>query len=211
MKYLTIREMAFISLLMSSSIVIADETDNNIPKQDDSAPLQETTSQQDSGTAFAYGGDFYMALQNWSDVGMADDSKFGFGFGASFGIGVRLDDTTFLIGPHIAMNRWSADYSDKANSATDSVYVEMYDTGLQVTMKFDDLFLSIGKGDSEIASGMIVNGSDIKYPYDGDTYGYSAVSVGFTMDNFLIGLGAVTYDGYAKYCDRAEIQLGLMF
>jgi hypothetical protein len=203
MKHLTILGMAFTTLLMNSSLVIAEETND--------ALQQESASQQDSGTSFAYGGDFYLALQNWSDVGMSSDSKLGFGFGADFGIGVKLDDTKFLIGPHLAMNRWSADYSDKANSATDTVYVEMYDMGLQFSMLFDDFYLSIGKGTSEISSGFTVNGTDYKYPYDGDTYDYSAVSVGMKMDNFMIGLGAVNYDGYAKYCNRAEIQLGFAF
>ncbi len=202
MKHIIIHGMAFASLLMSSTLIAEESND---------ALQQESASQQDDGTSFAFGGDFYLALQNWSDVGMADDSKMGFGFGVNLGFGVRLDDTTFLIGPHLAMNRWSADYSDKANSATDSVYVEMYDTGLQVSMLFDDLYLSVGKGSSEIASGYIVNGTDYRYAYDGDTYDYSQVSLGMKTNGFMIGLGAVSYDGYAKYCNRAELQLGFAF
>jgi len=81
----------------------------------------------DQGVKFAYGGDAYLALQNWPKVGMADDSKMGFGFGGSIGIGAQVDDMKILIGPHLGYSRWSADYSHKPNSATDSVYVEMAD------------------------------------------------------------------------------------
>lgn len=165
----------------------------------------------DQGVKFAYGGDAYLALQNWSKVGMADDSKMGFGFGGSIGIGAQVDDMKILIGPHLGYSRWSADYSHKPNSATDSVYVEMADTGLQFTAIFDDIVMAVGKGNSTISSGYIVNGRDIRYNYDGKSYPYSTVSIGFKMDMFLFSIGVVNYEGYARDASRTDFRLGMMF
>lgn len=165
----------------------------------------------DQGVKLAYGGDAYFALQNWSKVGMADDSKMGFGFGGSIGIGAQVDDMKILIGPHLGFSRWSADYSNKPNSATDSVYVEMADAGLQFTAIFDDIVMAVGKGSSTISSGYIVNGRDIRYNYDGDSYPYSTVSIGFKMDMFLFSIGVVNYEGYARDASRTDFRLGLAF
>jgi len=165
----------------------------------------------DQGIKFAYGGDAYFALQNWSKVGMADDSKMGFGFGGSIGVGAQVDDMKILIGPHLGYSRWSADYSHKPNSATDSVYVEMADVGLQFTAIFDDIVMAVGKGNSTISSGYIVNGRDIRYNYDGQSYPYSTVSIGFKMDMFLLSIGVVNYQGYAKDASRTDFRLGVMF
>lgn len=164
----------------------------------------------DAGVKFAYGGDAYIALQNWADVGMKDDSKMGFGFGGNFGIGMQVDDMKLLVGPHLGFSRWSADYSSKPNSATDSVYVEMSDTGLQFTAVFDDILMSAGKGSSTISSGYVVNGRTIKYNYDGRSYPYSMVSIGFKMDSFLFSIGSVSYDGLSA-ANRADFRLGIAF
>ena len=164
----------------------------------------------DGGVKLAYGGDAYLALQNWSDVGMKDDSKMGFGFGANFGIGMQVDDMKLLVGPHLGYSRWSADYSNKPNSATDSVYVEMADTGLQFTAVFDDILMSAGKGSSTISSGYVVNGRTIKYNYDGKSYPYSMVSIGFKMDAFLFSIGSVSYDGLSA-ANRTDFRLGIAF
>jgi hypothetical protein len=83
------------------------------------ASAQEVSSASaDQGVKFAYGGDVYFALQNWSKVGMSNDSKMGYGFGGSYGLGVQVDDMKILIGPHLGYSSWSADYSSKSNSVT---------------------------------------------------------------------------------------------
>jgi hypothetical protein len=169
------------------------------------------SSPPDEGMKFAYGGDAYIALQNWSDIGTAGDTKMGFGFGGTFGVGAQIDDMKILIGPHLGFSRWSADYSNKPNSATDSVYVEMADTGLQFTAIFDDIVMAVGKGESTISSGYVVNGRTIKYGYDGNVYPYSTVSIGFKMDMLMFGIGVVNYQGYAKYASRTDFRLGIAF
>lgn len=161
------------------------------------------------GIKLALGGDLYLSPQIWSDIGAKDDTKFGIGLGMGMGMGIRIDESKFLIGPHIGLSRWSADYSQKTNSATESVYVEMADVGLQVTVDFGDMFVSFGKGTSEISSGYVVNGKDIKYNYDGNTYPYSSVALGFKSSGFILGFGCTSYSGYAKHCNRAEFLLGL--
>lgn len=173
--------------------------------------LAEDASATDSGMGFAMGGELYIALQNWPDVGAPSDTKMGFGFGGGLGLGLHIDEMKFLVGPHFAMNRWSADYSNKPNSATDSIYVEMADAGMQVSMEFDDILISLGKGTSEITSGMIVNGSDIRYSYSGNRYNYSAVSIGMKFDSLMFSIGSVSYEGFARYCNRADFRLGVVF
>ncbi|MFA6120441.1 MAG: hypothetical protein WCT35_01525 [Sideroxydans sp.] len=170
-----------------------------------------SSSATDDGVKFAYGGDAYLALQNWSKVGMADDSKMGFGFGGSIGVGMQVDDMKILIGPQLAFSRWSADYSNKPNSATDSVYIEMADAGLQFTAIFDDIVMAVGKGNSTISSGYIVNGRDIRYNYDGKSYPYSTVSIGFKMDMFMFSVGVVNYEGYVQDASRTDFRLGVAF
>lgn len=170
-----------------------------------------SSSAPDEGVKFAYGGDAYIALQNWPDVGMKDDPKMGFGFGANIGVGAQIDDMKILVGPHLGYSRWSADYSNKPNSATDSVYVEMADAGLQFTAIFDDIVMAVGKGESTISSGYITNGVDIRYGYDGNSYPYSTVSIGLKMDMFLFSIGVVNYQGYAQAASRTDFRLGVMF
>lgn len=169
-----------------------------------------STSTPDQGVKFVYGGDAYLALQNWSNVGMADDSKMGFGFGGSVGLGAQVDDMKILVGPHLGYSRWSADYSNKPYSATDSVYVEMADTGLQFTAIFDDIAMALVKGESTISHAYVINGVDYKYSVDGKSYPYSMVSIGFKMDMFLFSIGSVSYDGLSA-ANRTDFRLGLMF
>lgn len=164
----------------------------------------------DEGVKLAYGGDAYLALQNWSNVGMSDDSKMGFGFGGSIGLGAQVDDMKILVGPHLGYSRWSADYSNKPNSATDSVYVEMADAGLQFTAIFGDIFMALVKGESTISHAYVINGVDYKYSVDGKSYPYSMVSIGFKMDMFLFSIGSVSYDGLSA-ANRTDFKLGVMF
>ena len=115
-----------------------------------------------------------------------------------------------LVGPHLAYSRWSADYSNKPNSATDSVYVEMADAGLQFTAIFDDIFMALVKGESTISHAYVINGVDYKYSVDGKSYPYSMVSIGFKMDMFLFSIGSVSYDGLSA-ANRTDFRLGVMF
>ncbi|MCM2334682.1 MAG: hypothetical protein NDI82_12140, partial [Anaeromyxobacteraceae bacterium] len=161
------------------------------------------------GISLAFGGDVYVGFQNWSRVGTSDDAKLGFGLGGALLMGIRIDDMRVLVGPHFGFSRWSADYSNKAQSATDSVYVEMKDTGLLFKAHFEDVFLQLGGGSSTIGSGMMVGGQDIKYPYDGDRYPYRLVGLGAQWDLGVVGINAVSYSGYAKYSNRFEVFFGL--
>ncbi len=182
---------AFVSLLTASHTALAETSSNGID--------------------FAVGGDAYFALQNWPDVGMPDDTKLGYGFGGSIGVGVQIDEMKFLVGPHIGISEWTADYSHKPNSITDSVYVSMADMGMQVTMEFDDVIISMGSGSSTISSGYKVNGVDYKYAYNDESYPYSTVFLGFKSDIWMLGVGMVNYKGYAKDASRVDFRLGVTF
>lgn len=185
-----------------------DEPTPQIEKVPEKAPEAKTSNE---GISLIFGGSIYFALENWSRVGTSGDSKMGFGFGGDFGIGMKIDDLNFFVGPHLGLNRWSADYSQKSQSATDSVYVEMADTGINLTMDWGDMYINMGTGSSTISSGMIVSGQDIKYSYSGDQYSYTLVGLGMNMDRVLLGLNTVNYSGYAKYADRIEILIGYRF
>jgi hypothetical protein len=166
---------------------------------------------KNSGISFALGGDLYLALENWSRVGTSGDSKMGVGFGGMIGAGLRIDEMKVIVGPHASYNRWSADYSQKAQSATDSVYVTMSDTGVEFKAHFDDLFIQLGTGSSKIGSGMIVSGKDIQYPYSGEGYTYKSVGIGGKFDAIMLAVNATSYSGYAQYANRIEFILGLAF
>lgn len=167
---------------------------------------------EDEGINLAFGGDLYLSIQNWPDIGMSDDQKYAFGVGASLGIGIEIDNMKFLIGPHFAMSRWEADYSQKPYSYTDSVYVRMDDVGLQATMEFDNIYINFGKGFSTIITGMILKtGEDVEYPINGDSYSYNEVLIGYHFNIFAVGIGFVSYEGVADSCNRGEIQLGLRY
>ena len=178
----------------------------NVFAQDSDQPAKE------EGIMLAFGVDLYLALQNWSDAGMSDDQKFGYGVGTSLGIGMKIDNMKFLIGPHFAMSRWEADYSQKPNSYTESIYVRVTDLGAQASMYFERLFISFGKGSSTVDTGMILkSGEDIEYPHSGDSYSYYDVVIGYNFNPFAIGIGFVSYDGIAESCNRGEIRLGLRY
>lgn len=160
---------------------------------------------------FAFGGQLFLALQNWSRVGDKSDSKMGMGIGGSLGIGYQFDDMKFLIGPQFWYNSWEADYSQKSQSATDSVYVKMSDVGMALMTYFDDFFLEIGAGKSTISSAMVVNGQEIAYSYDGKQFNYTSVSLGMKYELFMFGIGMKNYDGLAKYADHFNFMIGLGF
>ncbi len=159
---------------------------------------------------FAFGGTAYLAPQYWSKVGTKSDPKFGIGLGGLVGIGISIDETEkFVIGPHFAVSRWNADYSDKLNSATSSVYVEMMEMGAGMFIVFDDMYMTAAMGKATIGSGMMVNGEDIKYPYDRSKYNYYHVGFGYKTGLLMFGIGYISYTGYAHYCDHMDFRLGI--
>lgn len=219
-KYLQARNITFIlALSMHVSLWAQDVAPATQPAPEATPVISPETTPVPALTPAApkdeslliFGGSVYLALENWSRVGDSGDSKMGFGFGGEFGLGAKIDEMKVLVGPHISFNRWSADYSHKYQSATDSVYVEMMDFGLMLMSDFGDMYLNIGAGKSEISSGMIVSGKDIKYGYSGENYSYTHFSIGTNWDRMLLGVGVVNYSGYAKYADRVEFILGYGF
>ena len=125
-------------------------------------------------------------------------------------IGISIDESMkVIVGPRIAYSMWSADYSDKPQSATQSVYVHMQDAGIGVHAEFDDMWLQFGTGTSEITSGMMVGGNDIQYGFSGDQYTYYNVGLGYKSGIFSLGIGFTSYTDYAQYCDHMSFILGL--
>jgi hypothetical protein len=201
-----------IALSCAPALTSAQEPGAPVPPESPAAPVPAPAAAPRAaakGISLAFGGDLYVGLQNWSKVGASGDTKLGFGLGGALLVGMRIDEMRVLVGPHFAVSRWSADYSHKPQSATDSVYVEMMDTGLLFKASFDDLFIQLGSGSAGIGSGMVVGGQTIKYPYDGDRYTYRMVGLGAQWGLWMVGINAVSYSGYARYCNRAELIFGL--
>ncbi len=185
-------------------------TTANPPTPPVAAPASPETPEK-AKSPVILGGALTIGLQNWSRVGSGDDSKMGFGLGGDFLIGTQIDETTkLLVGPHFSFNQWSADYSNKPNSVTDRVYVNMNDMGLNLWFDFGDMFLILGTGSSQLESAMVVNGVEIPYNFSGTEYGYKSFSLGFRSNSLFFSIGGVQYDGYAKYADRVEFNLGWM-
>jgi hypothetical protein len=168
------------------------------------------TLQSEAQIKFAMGGKLAIEPQYWSKVGTSDDPKFGIGLGGTLGVGLAIDSSMkVIVGPRIAYSMWSADYSNKDQSATQSVYANMADVGAGVVADFDDMWLQFGTGTSEITSGMMVDGKDIKYPYDGQRYQYYNVGLGFKSGMFHFGIGYTSYTDYAQYCDHVGFVMGI--
>lgn len=194
-KYFLILSM----ISMLSNLSIAQESVTQV--QDNKKSNQESS--------VLLGGLAYFGLQNWSRVGSTGDSKMGFGFGGDLLAGAKIDETLKVYaGPHIGLNRWSADYSGKAYSATDSVYVNMNDMGVVMLMDFNDTYFHLGAGSSTISSAMVVGGKEIEYNYSGRSYDYKSFGIGIRYESMLLGLSGVQYDGFASAADRVEFNFG---
>jgi hypothetical protein len=158
----------------------------------------------------AFGGDAYLSLENWSNVGAQDDSKMGIGIAGDLGIGIKMDDMKILVGPHLGYNSWTQDYSNKAHSVTSSVYVSMMDTGMVLIADMDDFVMKLGVGSSTLGMGYTVGNQTYKYPTSGTTYGYKYVGFGFNMKPLIFGIGFTTYSEL-KAANRCEFSIGVGF
>ncbi len=161
-------------------------------------------------------GNLYVAPENWSKVGDGKDSKFGVGLGGMVGLGLRIDDLVFGVGPHMGINRWEANYSQKSQSATSSVYYELVDTGVEgdfyMMMGKSKLSIILGKGETEISGGYVVDGKTIMYPDTNKAKeSYNNVGIGFYLGKIQISPTYVSYTGVAKAAERLEIRIGLAF
>lgn len=161
-------------------------------------------------------GNLYIAPENWSKVGMSDDSKIGLGLGGMLGLGLKIDDMIIGVGPHIGINRWEANYSKKAQSATSSVFYELMDTGIEgvFVMNFgkSKMAIILGKGKTDISSGYVVGGQTIPYPEtDNKTEDYTNVGIAFYLGKIQIAPNYVSYTGVIKDAERLEIRLGFAF
>ena len=128
------------------------------------------------------------------------------------GIALSFDSSmTLSAGPHFSYNSWTADYSKKSQSFTETVVLNMQDTGVEISLVFDDLGVYMGAGTSKMEHYMTLT-SGPKVPYyglDGSTSDYRSVGFTFSMSPFFIGAGYHSYSGSAKDASRLEIQLGL--
>ncbi|HCA79066.1 MAG TPA: hypothetical protein DEP53_04960 [Bacteroidetes bacterium] len=165
-----------------------------------------------SGQHLGFSGNLYVALENWSKVGDGSDSKIGIGLGGMIGLALNFDSTmTFAAGPHFSYNSWTADYSKKPQSFTESVVLNMQDTGIEFSLVFDDIGLFLGTGKSKMEHYMTLT-TGTKVPYyglDGKTTNYTSVGFTFALSPFFIGAGYTSYADFAKDASRAEVRLGL--
>jgi len=155
----------------------------------------------------AFGGDAYLSLQNWSNVGQQTDSKIGVGLGGDFGVGVKLDNMKLIVGPHLGYNHWSQNYSK--NGATSSVYVATTDTGMVLMADMDDFILKLGAGTSKLSMGYTINGETYEYPID-RSFSYKSVSVGFNLRPVIFSIGVTNYSEL-KSANRGEFSIGIGF
>ena len=156
---------------------------------------------------------FYLALEIWPDVGADDDSKLGFGIGGTIGVAFVVNDTRLVVGPHFGYNLWTANYSSKPNSYTQSVTFGMADVGAELEFTMDNLVLYLGKGTSTMAGSMLLDdGTTFRYPgLDGEQFSYNTVGVGYVSKRFTLGMLHTSYPGAAKDASRLEVRLALGF
>lgn len=178
------------------------------------SPAPETPAApaaQPKSSGIIFGGLLNLSLQNWTRVGETGDSRIGLGFAGDLLIGMPIADMKLLVGPHFGYNGWSADYSTKANSATDRVTVDMSDVGVGFLIDFGDMYFQMGAGSSTLSSSMFVGNTKIDYSFSGTEYSYKMFGIGFRSGATFFGLGGTLYDGYARYADRVEFKFGFGF
>lgn len=163
----------------------------------------------------AFGGNLFLALQNWSnivpDMGQSGDSKIGFGLGGTFGIGFRLDSMKVVAGPALWSNTWSASATNTKTNVTSNVHLTMTDAGVSLMSFFDDMYLELGTGNSTVSAGARVGNQETSVTYDKQSFSYKTFSIGFKSDAWMFGLGIKNYDGTARIANHANFMVGLGF
>ena len=172
-----------------------------------------TAPDSGEGSRFALGYNLYLSPQLWPEVGAEDDPKFGFGVGGMIGVAWIWGDMKIVAGPHMSYNMWTADYSDKPASATQSVSFGMADVGAELLFHFDEsMGLWMGAGTSTMDASMLLDNGDTYY-YPGlhqASFPYKSVGVSFKFaKKFRFGIGVTQYEGAAEDATRAEFRLGL--
>ena len=184
-----------------------------VPSQ---APIPASTSAPvTSKNGLAFGGNLFLALQHWSNigsgVGQSGDSKIGVGLGGTFGIGFRLDDIKVTAGPSLWSNTWSASATNTRTNVTSSVYLTMQDAGVALMAFFDDMYFEIGTGNSTVSAGARVGNQETSTTYNKQSFSYKTFSIGAKTGIWLFGLGVKNYDGYARNANHANFMLGIGF
>ncbi len=178
-----------------------------------SAQASGTAPDTSSGSRFAFGYNLYLSPQMWPEVGADDDPKFGLGLGGMIGVAWIWGDMKIVAGPHMSYNMWTADYSNKPNSATQSVSFGMADVGAEILLHFDDnMGFWMGAGSSTMDASMLLdNGTTFYYPgLHQASFPYKSVGVTFRLGRKArFGLGVTKYDGAADDATRAEFRLGI--
>ncbi|MCX6135834.1 MAG: hypothetical protein NTU47_18680 [Ignavibacteriales bacterium] len=157
-------------------------------------------------------GNLYAALQNWSKVGDGSDSKIGFGGGGMVGLALVFDSSmTFAVGPHVAYNSWTADYSKKSVSFAENVVFNMEDAGSEASLLLDDIAVFMGVGESKMeAYYTLKGGTKVPYPtLDGKKAKYTTAGLSYNLSPLFIGVCVHSYADFAKDASRIEFRLGL--
>jgi hypothetical protein len=165
-----------------------------------------------SSQNIGFSGNLYVAPQGWSRVGDGKDSKVGFGLGGMIGLALDFDSSmTFAVGPHFAYNAWTADYSNKSQSFTENVVLNMEDTGIELSLLFEDIGIFMGTGTSKMEHYMTLKtGTKVAYEgLDGRTTSYTTAGFTFNLSHFFVGAGYHSYAGFAKDASRVEFRLGM--
>lgn len=174
---------------------------------------QKPAADTASGSRFALGWNAYLSPQIWPDIGMDDDHKLGIGFGGMIGIAWIWDDLVIAVGPHLSYQMWTADYSQKPNSATQSVTIGMADAGLEAVFHFDkSMGFWAGTGSSTMDASMLLeNGDTFYYPgLNGEQFSYLSAGFTFTVgQKFRLGFGVTQYEEAARDANRVELRFGL--
>ena len=176
--------------------------------------LSIVTTVYATNDAIKFVSDLYFSPQSWPDIGDSSDPKFGLGVGGMFGIVMTpIENMPISIGPHFGVSFWSADYSKKSGGATDSVFVNLSDIGMETHLGLgNDSYFIFGAGITTLNSGMIAGGTTYTYPGLAKAeYQYTTAGLSFKLENFYIAPVVVNYSGYAHYANRVEIRCGTTF
>ena len=178
-----------------------------------SLEAQQTPAADSGGSRFAFGWNLYASPQIWPDIGADDDHKIGLGLGGMFGLAWIWDEMVILVGPHLSYQFWTANYSNKPNSATESVTIGMADAGLEAVFHFDEsMGFWAGTGSSTMDASMLLeNGDTFYYPgLNGEQFNYLSAGLTFKLgQRWRFGFGVTQYEKAARDANRVELRLGM--